>query len=63
MASYRDFLARKGIQPLKIERTAKRGGDLVLAPVAGVQIVPGRKGQFAGYCAGKITHREQEMAA
>lgn len=50
--SYRDYLDRKGIHPLKIERTMKRGEDLVLLPVAGVATVPGRKGQFAGYYAG-----------
>ncbi|WP_343518134.1 hypothetical protein [Sphingomonas sp.] len=38
----------KGYQPLKIERTMKRGGDLVLLPVEGAAVVPGRKGAFAG---------------
>lgn len=28
--SYRDYLNRKGVQPLVIERTAKRAGDFVL---------------------------------
>ena len=54
MTSYRDFLSRKHIEPLKIERTIKRGGDLVLLPVAGTATVPGRKGQFAGYCNRKV---------
>lgn len=31
MQSYRDALARKGIEPLVIERTDKRPGDLVLS--------------------------------
>lgn len=52
--SYRDVLARKGWQPLRIERTMKRGQDLVLKPVAGVDTVPGRKGRFAGYCVRKV---------
>ncbi len=30
MTSYRDHLARKGIQPLVIERTQKQPGDKVL---------------------------------
>lgn len=48
--TYRDHLARKGIQPLKIERTMKRGQDLVLSSSCKpVIVVAGRKGQFAGY--------------
>lgn len=31
MRSYRDFLTRRKIEPLVIERTTKFGGDLVLA--------------------------------
>lgn len=58
--SYRDVLAKRGIQPLKIERTMKRGQDLVLLPVAGVETVPGRKGQFAGY---QAPHKDKGMAA
>lgn len=47
--SYRDFLARKGYQPLHIERTQKRAGDVVLHSWAlPVEQAPGRKGQFAG---------------
>jgi len=30
MRSYRDLLALRGIQPLRIERTPKQRGDLVL---------------------------------
>lgn len=59
MNSYRDFLARKGIQPLKIERTMKRGQDLVLLPVSGVETVPGPRGRFAGHCTG---HRKAVRA-
>lgn len=60
--SYRDFLARKGYQPLHIERTMKRGQDLILrSSCAPVETAPGRKGAFAGYC--KATRREREMAA
>lgn len=48
--SYRDYLDSKGIQPLHIERTMKRGGDLVLrSSCAPIEAVPGRKGCFAGY--------------
>ena len=48
--SYREFLASKGIQPVHIERTMKRGGDLVLhSSSEPVKVAPGRKGQFAGY--------------
>jgi hypothetical protein len=47
--SYRDFLDRKGIQPAKIERTVKRGTDVVLHSWARpVEIAPGKRGQFAG---------------
>jgi hypothetical protein len=47
--SYRDYLDRKGYQPLHIERTQKRGGDLVLRSWAlPAEEAPGRKGQFAG---------------
>ena len=49
---YREHLARRGIAPLRIERTMKRGGDVVLDSVArGVRIVPGKHGQFAGRAA------------
>lgn len=46
--SYRDALARKGIQPLRIERTNKRGGDVIISST-GAHRVKGRKGSFAGY--------------
>lgn len=50
MMSYRDFLALRGIEPLRIERTQKRGGHLVLRTNSRPAIVvPGRKGAFAGY--------------
>lgn len=53
MTSYRDHLARKGIQPLQIERTIKRGEDIILRSwSAPVETAPGKRGQFAGYCAG-----------
>ena len=49
--SYRTYLDSKGIQPLHIERTLKRGGDLLLrSSSAPIETAPGRKGQFAGYC-------------
>jgi hypothetical protein len=48
--SYRDFLASKGIQPIHIERTQKRGGHLILrSSCAPIETAPGRKGAFAGY--------------
>ena len=47
--TYKDVLARRSIRnPVMIERTMKRGGDLVLLPVEGTAVVPGRKGAFAG---------------
>lgn len=47
--SYRDHLARKGIMPIVIERTIKRGGHLVLkSSCLPVIEVPGRRGAFAG---------------
>lgn len=40
--SYRDVLARKGYQPIQIERTEKLGGDVVLRSwAAPVEHVPG----------------------
>lgn len=49
--TYRDALARKGLAPLRIERTMKRGGDIVLSNAhRPVKVVPGKRGQFAGYC-------------
>lgn len=48
--SYRDYLDRKNLAPIRIERTVKRGGDLVLrSSCAPVETAPGRKGSFAGY--------------
>jgi hypothetical protein len=39
--SYRDFLDKRGIQPLQIQRTPKSAGDLVLTSWAGpVERVP-----------------------
>jgi len=53
--SYKDFLARKGIEPLHIERTTKRGGDIILRSWSKpAETVPGRKGSFAGYCSRKV---------
>lgn len=46
--SYRDALARKGIQPLRIERTSRRGGGIVIGST-GAYRVKGRKGAFAGH--------------
>ena len=48
--SYKDHLARKGIAPLRIERTMKRGGHIVLGNATRpVQVVSGKPGRFAGY--------------
>lgn len=50
MGSYKDVLARKGLEPIRIERTAKRGGQLVLGNAAmPVRTVAGRRGTFQGY--------------
>lgn len=53
--SYRDYLARRHIQPLQIERTPKFGGDVVLDSWARpVSTVPahvrphGERGRFVG---------------
>lgn len=47
--SYRDVLARKGYQPIHIERTQKRGGDVVLHSWARpAETAPGKRVQFAG---------------
>lgn len=47
--SYRDHLARKGLSPIVIERSQKRGGDLVLGNAAlPVRVVPGIRGRFSG---------------
>lgn len=52
--SYKDALARKGYTaPVRIHRTLKRGGDIVLGNATRPAIiVPGKPGQFAGYCKG-----------
>ncbi len=48
--SYKDHLARKGLEPLHIHRTVKRGGDLILGnAVMPLRVAPGGKGRFAGY--------------
>lgn len=47
--SYRDVLAARGLAPLRIERTMKRGQDLVLvSSCMPARTVDGRKGAFAG---------------
>lgn len=57
--SYRDFLDRKGIQPIQIERTQKRGQDLILrSSCVPIETAPGRKGSFAGYC---IAHQDTSL--
>lgn len=49
MKSYRDVLAARGLAPLRIERTMKRGQDLVLvSSCMPARTVEGRKGAFAG---------------
>lgn len=50
MKSYRDVLSRKWMrEPLHIERTMKRGQDLVLvSSCMPARTVEGRKGAFAG---------------
>lgn len=46
--SYRDVLARKGLEPIVIHRSQKRGGDLVLrSSCLPVEVVQGRRGQFS----------------
>jgi hypothetical protein len=49
MQTVRDVLARKGLQPIVIHRTQKRGGHLVLRSSAlPVETVGGTRGAFAG---------------
>jgi len=45
--TYRDFLPPHYRKPLSIERTMKRGGQLVLT-LGEIKTVPGRPGAFAG---------------
>lgn len=48
MTSYKDHLARKGLAPLRIERTMKRCGDLILGNATRpVRVVEGVRGRFA----------------
>lgn len=51
--TYKDVLARRNIRPAHPERTLKRGGDIVLGNSTRPAVtVPGKPGQFAGYCKG-----------
>jgi hypothetical protein len=54
MSGYKDYLARHGYgQPLRIERTMKRGGDVVLGNAAKPAVVaPGIRGRFVGKVVG-----------
>ncbi len=50
--SYRDYLAKRGYEPIHITRANKRGGHLVLGnSTQPVSVVPGRKGSFRGHLA------------
>lgn len=49
MTSYRDFIPAHHRQPLRIERTMKRCGDVVIGNASRpARILPGIKGRYAG---------------